>query len=229
MKNSREQHAEENKSFEYGLNGRLTSLNGSLSYSSIKGTFEIYNNPMIIKYLGYFAFADELVLMVKYNERGADSVSNVVTEAVIGANKIFNIPFGSTQYNLTNELSQGATEEYYTSTVEVVEESEALLENNYNAPVQVTKLDLSKYYTLSGTDIPNYKICEIEALTAIPEYNKDYKDAFIVLRNDGLKAFTDHVVWKGNLNWDINRKITTAGIYENQFFKRVYFTDNLNP
>ena len=112
MKVSRESHAEENKSFEYGLNGRLYSYNGKLAFSSIKGTLEIYNDPNIIKYLGFYAFPDELVVFVKYASRiGGSQTSS--TFNILGTNLTINISFGSTQHVFTNELLTGATENQY--------------------------------------------------------------------------------------------------------------------
>lgn len=230
MKNSRVQEAEENNSYEYGLNGRLYSKDGKLAYSSIKGTVSIYNNDKIVKYLGYYAFADALVVFVKYNQKGAGlGTTNVVSEVILGENVTINIPFGQTQYNFTDELSINGTEE--TTTIAVVDtpEPEQPLLDSYDVLEQIQVLDLSAYYRLSGQSIANYEVCDIGGLNQVPEYNKDYADAIIVLTNNGYHAFHDWIAWVGNMNWDINRKITTAGIDENAYYKRVYFTDNLNP
>ena len=230
MKNSRVQEAEENNSYEYGLNGRLYSKDGKLAYSSIKGTVSIYNNDKIVKYLGYYAFADALVVFVKYNQKGAGlGTTNVISEVILGENVTIDIPFGQTQHNFTNELSVNATEE--TTTIAVVDtpEPEQPLLDSYEVLDSIQTLDLSTYYRLSGQSIANYEVCDIGGLNQVPEYNKEYADAIIVLTNNGYHAFHDWIAWVGNMNWDINRKITTAGIDENAYYKRVYFTDNLNP
>ena len=230
MKNSRVQEAEENNSYEYGLNGRLYSKDGKLAYSSIQGTVSIYNNDKIVKYLGYYAFADALVVFVKYNQKGAGlGTVNTISEVIVGENVTIEIPFGQSQHNFTDELSVNATEETTTIAVVDIPDPEQPLLDSYDVLEQIQTLDLSSYYRLSGQSIPNYEICDIGGLNQVPEYNKEYADAIIVLTNNGYHAFFDRLVWVGNMNWDINRKITTVGIDENAYYKRVYFTDNLNP
>jgi hypothetical protein len=227
MKVSRESHAEENKSFEYGLNGRLYSYNGKLAFSSIKGTLEIYNDPNIIKYLGFYAFPDELVVFVKYASRiGGSQTSS--TFNILGTNLTINISFGSTQHVFTNELLTGATENINTIIIDSPELPDEPLEDNYTEVVANQVIDLTEYYRLSGTDIANYEICDQNTLDEY-EYNEDFDDAIIVFKNDGYHALTARIAWLGKMNWDINRKITTVGIDENMYYKRVYFTDNLNP
>lgn len=227
MKNSRESHAEENKSYEYGLNGRLYSNNGVLSYSSIKGTVEIYNDPNIVKYLGFYAFVDELVVFVKYNKYATGSTT-VVTTTITGQNLIINIPFGSNIHNFNGELLSGAEEIFNTVIEDLPVYEEAVLENNYEEVPENQTIDLSDYYNLSGTNIPNYEICDLSNIQQY-EYNEQYSDAIIVFTKNGHHAFNARIAWLGKMNWDINRKITTVGIDENMYYKRVYFTDNLNP
>ena len=65
MKSDFDNHAETPKTYEYGLNGRLYNHKGTISYSSVKGTKKVLENPNIVKYLGYCAFRDELLLFVK--------------------------------------------------------------------------------------------------------------------------------------------------------------------
>lgn len=70
MKRDNANQAEDPKTYFFGLNGRLYSDNGKLSFSSIEGTIEVWNDSRILKYLGYCAFKDELVLMVKVQNIG---------------------------------------------------------------------------------------------------------------------------------------------------------------
>lgn len=226
MKISREAHAEESKSYEYGLNGRLYSYNGKLAYSSIKGTLEIYNDPNIIKYLGFYAFPDELIVFVKYNgtNLGAQTITNTT---ILGQNIVVNIPYGSTQHAFTNELLTGATENFNTIIENIPNTPVTNLIDTYAPPSVDVTIDLQDYYLLSGANVP-YEICDISNINNY-EYNDQYQDAIIVFRNNGYHAFTSRIAWLGNMNWDINRKITTVGIDENMYYKRVYFTDNLNP
>ena len=61
-------HAESNNSYQNSLNGRLYSRNGILSFSSIKGTKKVWENVSLKKYLGYWAFDDELIIFCKSNK-----------------------------------------------------------------------------------------------------------------------------------------------------------------
>jgi hypothetical protein len=58
-------NTESNETFQKGINGRLVSENGVLSFSSIKGNKTIYTNNKILKYLGWEAYDDELIIFVK--------------------------------------------------------------------------------------------------------------------------------------------------------------------
>src|SRR5690606_28195630 len=58
---------EESQSYNKARNLRLFSENGILSLESITGTKKVYENNNIIKYLGWYAFADELILFTKTN------------------------------------------------------------------------------------------------------------------------------------------------------------------
>ena len=70
MKQDSINNAESPKSYFFGKNGRLYSYNGKLSFSSIEGTLDVFNDPRVIKYLGYAAFKDELILLVKVKNEG---------------------------------------------------------------------------------------------------------------------------------------------------------------
>ena len=188
MKNTREQHAEESQSYEYGLNGRLYSHNGKLSYSSIKGTLPIYENSNIIKYLGFFSFPDELVVFVKYDASVGSTISSSES-SITGKNVVLNIAFGSSQFIMADELTTDGIENINTviSTEQVAYES-PLLDNYEEVPV-VEILDLSTYYGLSGIDFDAYEICDTAAIDS-PEYNKEYADAIIILKNNGYETIT---------------------------------------
>ncbi len=58
-------NAESTETFTWGVNGRLYSENGTLSFHSIEGTLPIYSNPNIVKYLGHWGFKNELICFVK--------------------------------------------------------------------------------------------------------------------------------------------------------------------
>ncbi len=83
MKNGNVNNAEDPKTYFFGLNGRLYSHNGKLSFSSIEGTKTVFNDARIQKYLGYTAFKDELILMVKVlntGDFGLDENSSDLTD-----------------------------------------------------------------------------------------------------------------------------------------------------
>lgn len=226
MKISREQHAEEPDTYEYGLNGRVFSENGKFSFSSIKGTVEIHNDPNIVKYLGWYAFSDEMVFLVKYDDSEYLSQTVNRTTAIVGPDIEINFPYLTSTVNLTDELSSGASEEISSyvsksgSTLDDIIEDRAGGENTKT-------IDFTDLFT-RGIEPTNYELCDIED-TSIPDYNRTYIDAIIVITKKADGTFSDRIAWKGLMNWDINRKITTAGIFENNYYKRVYFTDNLNP
>jgi hypothetical protein len=225
LKTSRDQHAEDNQTIENGVNGRLYSKNGKLAFCSIDGTIEIYNNPKVVKYLGWFAFSDELVLFVKYDDlllpdTIIEPFSNVVSNDIT-----IDLSYGQTVFNIVDELSNGAIESISTLIKQNTPQAENLLENNYSSG-DTNSINLQEYYT-PNFDLPNYEICEIET-DSIPDYNKEYVDAIIVIRKKADGLLYPRVAWIGMMNWDINRKITTVGVFENNYYKRVYFTDNLN-
>lgn len=70
MRSDNINNAENPESYFLGVNGRLYSYNGKLSFSSIEGTIDVFSDNRIIKYLGYTSFKDEMVLMVKVLNEG---------------------------------------------------------------------------------------------------------------------------------------------------------------
>lgn len=70
MKRDLVNNQEDEKSYFFGLNGRLYSNNGTLSFSSIEGTKDVFDDNRIVSYLGYTSFKDELILMVKVRNVG---------------------------------------------------------------------------------------------------------------------------------------------------------------
>lgn len=227
MMNSRENHAEDEESFQYGLNGRLYARNGKLSFSSIKGTMEIYNNPDVVKYLGFAPFLDELVLLVKYAQQPTKIVEATINKTITGDDITIDFAYGVSNKSLTNELDSNASEKTLTTVTKIAESSEEVLAPIYTSE-QSADIDLSEYYTLSGVGVPNYALCDIQDTTT-PTYNKTYTDAIIVLKLNDDGSLTPRIPYIGDLNWDINRKICCVTVYENNNYKRVYITDNLNP
>lgn len=66
-------NAESSETFSWGVNGRLYSEDGTLSYHSIEGSLKIYQNSNIVKYLGFWGFKDELICFVKAKQENITS------------------------------------------------------------------------------------------------------------------------------------------------------------
>ena len=92
-----------------------------------------------------------------------------------------NLDFGTTQYVFSNELSIGAIENINQATVQSSPQPVEPLTENYNQSGEIKTIDFNEYYLLSGKTVPNYQICTLGNANTIPEYNKQYSDAFIVL------------------------------------------------
>lgn len=174
-------HHKSENSYSYGLNGRLYSRNGIVSFSSAKGTLKVFEDESIIKVLGHCAFDDELVLITKYKKshRMKDTVER---------------NYGSL-YSCANENGES--------------------------------ISYSEYYR-EALSSSNVKLCEIETDKEL-ENNVEYDDAFISLRKNDLGELESTIVWVGQLNLPMNAKVCTYGISENSFYKRIYFTDYVNP
>ena len=84
MKRDTVNNVEDPKTYFFGVNGRLYSNNGKLSFSSIEGKKTVYSDNKILKYLGYCAFKDELLLMVKISndQNNLLQPSQPVTESI---------------------------------------------------------------------------------------------------------------------------------------------------
>lgn len=227
---------EKQETFISSLNGRLYSENGVLSYVSLKGTVEnVFSNINIVKYLGCYAFKDELICFVKYNgvynisseTRNVSAVKSNNITAVAGSASTTVLP-------LFSIINSAVSVEYVSPNFLLDNDYvNPLNKTNYSLDVQTQLLDLSKYYKLSNinTEIPNasLKTFTVDELSPIPLYNKTYSDAIISIRYNNINELEGVLLWNGYLNWDINRKITAFGNDEGLNQKRVYFTDNLNP
>lgn len=228
-------NAEKNDSYQEGINGRLYSKNGVLSYSSIQGTVEVYNNPKIVKYLGYWPFLDSLAIFVKhiptagrlpedpgYSDEDLTVISSNFFDVVI--------PFGSTEISFLNQIHSNTTSEVVTIPVK---NPNPLNDDDYDQDLSCITgsgetIDYDDYYIAypNNTD----EACSLELLDETPLNNEDFSDAIYLIRKDkDTGVFSGTLMHEGNLNWDINRKIITYGIYESNFYQRVYFTDYLNP
>ena len=229
MRGDFDQHAETNNSYQNGVNGRLYSHNGVVSYSSIKGTKQVYVNTGIVKYLGYWAFEDELIIFVKCLPNTTSSGGT-----------------GTVEYETITQLvarSFGANSN--TNTV-VIDIDSHVSENTYQIPVYTAdanpleftiplscvpnsenEIDFTEYYD-EILNQNNFESCSLINNGSL-ENNREYIDCVFSLKKDSAGNIYDELKWSGLLNWPMDGKICTHGIYENNFYKRIYFTDYTNP
>ena len=219
-----------NDTYQYGLNGRLYSKNGKLSFSSIKGTIEIYNNLGIIKYLGGFAFNNEMILIAKYNNSYSETLINTINNYYTTEDQEISFPLNpGNRYTGGLNLSNGLKEHIINSNqIQELTEQEIINDDNETILEEISKFNILDYFTLSNISLPNFEICSIQQEETIPENNKNYSDVIIsIKKNNG--ALIASIIWNGYLNLDIKRKIEVIGIEETSSIKRIYFTDTLNP
>jgi len=230
-----DEHAESSESYIDGVNGRLFSLNGTLSYASIEGTAEIYQNNNIVKYLGFGAFRDELILLVKV----LPTIDNVIVDPIeteevttlITNPFVVTVPFPDTNVDFELLIESNTTEiitEVIIPPVEIPDDLDFSDDYNCGNLTSDETIDYSIYYNeLLNTD--NFENCSILDLTGDLKNNKHYLDAFYSLKYDESGNIFSNLLWSGKLNWDINAKIVTMTLFENNYYKRVYFTDYQNP
>lgn len=320
-------NVELNETFSKGINGRLYSHNGKIAFSSIKGSKLIYENENIVKYLGYHAFDDEMIVFVKTNMKTEDpevptepvTVRNITSSPFtviidmgtapepdvtpryritynetadtndIGVNympaegqnflvyidqllsilnndgtvsieidslfhpnivqmsngnaivwhegsflEILPDPGGVTPpssenlpFFLTNQLSDNSVFTSTTSEVPVEPDNPFEFKMNYSCiDGNGTEIDMTQYFKVNR-NVPNLSSCGVGG-TEIPLHNLQYLDAIYSLRLDGDNVISSSLLWIGYQNWPINAKITTEGVEENEFYKRVYYTDAFN-
>lgn len=225
------QHSESPNSYQNALNGRLYSHNGVVSFSSLKGTKKVYKNEGIVKYLGYWAFEDELIIFVKclpttVDSGGNGSVEYETIEQLIAST--INISAAYLQNSISVNLDSNITLQSYQ--IPIYSESEDPFE--FNIPYSCinssgNEIDFSEYYQ-EVLNSGNIQVCQLKTQGQF-ENNKEYIDCIFSLKKDSSGNIYDKLIWSGLMNWPLDGKICTYGIYENNFYKRIYFTDYANP
>ncbi len=219
-------HAESNNSYQNSLNGRLYSRNGILSFSSISGTKKVWKNSSLKKYLGYWAFDDELIIFCKsvkeIDENNQDpDIDYELKKQLTIKNFSVDVPFGLN--------SKTVDIEPYISEISIA----IPVNPNTNIPLLINipfncelssdeEIDLSNYYDEIITS--DSKICSIP-ININPESNLEDR-IYSLKKNDSGEIYSK-LLWRGNLGWNENYKIITLGINENNFYKRIYFSDYL--
>jgi hypothetical protein len=229
MKSGKNNNVESTNSFHKGVNGRLYSKNGTIAYSSIQGTKLVYTNPNIVAYLGFWAFEDELILFLKCK---SEIVVGEGTIDYITVNKLQASSFGVTIPLLDDDIVIDL--DPHVSEIELiipvfVPSEDAL---NFNANVSCVdavpdEIDLTDYYT-ENLDVENLIPCPVGFNNENYENNVDFIDCIISLKKDSNGNIYDKLLWAGFQNWPMNGKIKAWGIFENNFYKRVYYTEYTN-
>ena len=239
-----ESRMDKKETYQNSLNGRLYSKKGTIAFSSIQGTVELYNNPAIKKYLGGYAFEDQLVLLVKWDEQYDPGITIISHKEYLETDQsrdfLYPVDFEhvndiATVGNPATDLSAGLVEhEVIDYIIDDLTPASPIDRSNETTLTSTAKYDPKDYYRLSNLLLTNYEECAITSDDITPDNNKSVvldhnTDAIIVITKNEDFTLTKELVWKGFLNLDINRKINCVGVDENAHYKRVYFTDSLNP
>lgn len=231
MKSDWAQHAESSKSYNYGKNGRLYSHDGVVSFSSIQGTKEVYRNNFIAKYIGACAFEDELILFAKADREKISETGNqnddflIVTKEKLKASYIEH-SLDSVQIENVIDFDPFIAN----LTVQEIIATEDSSPITFNVPFSEIEntneiVDVSNYFEEIFSSV-NYTLCDISGSSSSSD--SDYIDCIFSLKINEDGEIEDKLLWSGNLNLDLNSKIVTFGVHENNFYKRVYFTDYKN-
>lgn len=223
---------ERKNTYQKAISGRLYSNNGVFSFSAAKGSKLIYQNSNIVKYLGYYSFQDEIIVFAKcIKGLVAGGGSSEICEDRLATN-YFEINANSTDnvpVSITTEITDNsrATTECYE--VETPAENPADFDVQFNCDEAdpSTEIDYSQYYNVNS-NVENTATCSLN-LNQIPLNNELFDDCIISFTLDDDLNLVGDFKWVGMQNWPIDAKITTEGVDENEFYKRVYYTDSFNP
>lgn len=223
-------NVESNKTFEKGWNGRLYSKNGKISLRSIKGSEVVFANDTIIKYLGFHSFKDEIIVFVKSLKVTSTEFEETETEVKsVSASffeKVISIDETSAVY-FNNELSNNSEETITSYATIVVIPVDGNFDIDFSCgELNDEEIDMNAYFKVNR-NTPNFQSCTINT-GEVPLNNKDFYDAIYSLKPDSTGKLSGTLLWTGFQNWPIDAKITTEGTNENQFYKRVYYTDAFN-
>ena len=231
LSNDLTNNVEKSNTYQKGFGGRIYQKDGIISFNAGKGSKLIYQNNQIVKYLGYYPFNDELIVFAKcLKPEGLENPGETqVCETILSTDSfiILSDVNSGDPINLDSEITDNsdAEEVCHTETVPLADESDfdipySCSQNNNS------EIDFGQYF---GTDItvPNFLSCEINK-NAIPLNNQIYYDCIYSLTLDENNYLVGELLWVGTQNWPIEGKIVTEGIYENEYYKRVYYTDAYN-
>jgi hypothetical protein len=219
---------EKKNTFQKGVNGRIYSKNGVFSFKAIKGSRLVYSNSSIVKYLGSFSFSEELIVMAKCDGTLISSETLNTKQVTYSYDENFEISLKGEESNITNETVEGKNVVTSLERSLTIQESETDVNTMYSCNgILDEEIDLSEYYSLNF-NVAEVSVCEIN-INEIPENNKTYLDCIYSFKKDNNGNLVGTLLWVGYQNWNINSKIVTRGVEENQFYKRVYYNDGINP
>jgi hypothetical protein len=225
------ENVERKNTIQKAFGGRLYSKNGVFSFSGGEGSKLIYENAEIVKYLGFHSFADELIVFAKCNKTLAlGGYTQEVCTTVLVSHP-FDITGDATNTDpitIVDEIYNYATTEQQCNDVWFPSPNPIEFSAKYTCnDNDITLVDLDDYYT-QNPNVPNKDFCNIDG-NQIPINNSIYNDCILSFKIDSDLNFVGTTIWAGTQNWPLEGKITGEGFEENQFFKRVYYTDALNP
>lgn len=221
---------ERKDTYQKAIGGRIYSDNGVMSFSGGKGTKLVYQNSNIVKYLGSRSFKDELIVFAKVI-KGVTLGGNVET---ICSTTLYSNSFtivgdanSATPISLTTEITDNSTigEDCYD--IETPADNPIDFDPPFTSEGDTSlEIDLSEYYQ-EDSSVPNKATCDLNK-NEVPMNNLVYNDAIYSFRIDSNYNLIGTLLWVGIQNWPLEGKITTEGVHENQFYKRVYYTDAVN-
>ena len=212
------------------INSRLYASNGVFSISAVSGGRVIYQNQRIVKYLGFSEFDDELIVFAKcLKPEDLDSTEEevCVTSLLTSPFQIVVSPSYNTPINIDSELTDNSSEQEncYTETIPAINPLD--FEINFACDDAAgEEVDFGEYYN-ENIFVPNFALCSSNE-NEVPRNNVDYLDCIYSLKEGEDSNLVGTLLWVGMQNWAIDGKITTENNTENQFYKRVYYTDSLN-
>lgn len=222
-----ENHLEMPQSYDDGINGRLYSKDGRLSYSSIEGTRLVYENANIKSYNGFYAFKDELVVFGKcdMDMTSIPTTTITITEIVVSN---FSVSAPSGIFTITGiDFSSN----FDSTEIEIEVQDTIVDEDDFNQDSscndQEVIFDESQDNLFKTFPFLPVKVCPISD-SGIPINNTQYKDYILSFTYNDQKQLVAKFHFIGYLNLPADAKICTEGVDENIYYKRVYFTDFYN-
>lgn len=226
-----ENNAEKPEGYANAWNGRLYSHEGTLAFTSLNGSKFVYNNDNIKKYNGYHAFSDELVVFAKGDIAlsSGETISQTILEITVNSFEISSDASPIEGIDFATNFSEN------TVTIQVpvdnlddddFKQNLASVENTQT--IDVTFGGLFKTLTY----MPNNPVsCLIDG-NDFPINNQpenEMNDIIMSFKYNAAGMLVATILYNGLLNIPFDAIITTEGVDENSYYKRVYFSDYYNP